>query len=111
MKPSAKSPEAAYRQPHNPVADQTWMEHGSCAEPNIDPAIFYPNPRAATTAMSKAEAIAIAVCVECPVIKSCLAFALTSEFEPYGVWGGKRQVDLQLIRKKARKEAKSLKSA
>ena len=57
----------------------------ACAEPDADPAWFYPpsggNWRAHVD-------LAVEVCNRCPVRARCLAFAIEAG-ETWGVWGGR----------------------
>lgn len=63
--------------------DRVWMEDAACLD--VDLLIFFPKRHKQGVALdtSKAESI----CEECPVQKTCLAFALAHDV-PYGVWGG-----------------------
>jgi WhiB family transcriptional regulator, redox-sensing transcriptional regulator len=42
------------------------------------------------------EARAKAICRECPVVESCLEFAVRIK-EPHGIWGGRNEVERRLL--------------
>lgn len=66
-----------------------WKEKAACR--GMDTAIFFPEQGQPNT-------LALAVCKTCPVSQECLNFAL-SNYERYGVWGGKSERKRRAIRK------------
>jgi WhiB family redox-sensing transcriptional regulator len=67
-----------------------WQKKGSCREAE-DPAIFFPSP-GDTDALRSAKAM----CNSCPVVVTCLKYALKNN-ERYGIWGGKSTRERLLI--------------
>jgi hypothetical protein len=62
-----------------PVA---WHKDARCAEPDVDPEIFYVE-RGQTSKAARA------VCAQCPVRDRCLDFALNDpDAWAWGIWGG-----------------------
>lgn len=61
------------------VPNDAWRWHALCAQ--VDPELFYPEPKRATTNQARR------VCMLCPVRSECLADALARD-ERFGVWGG-----------------------
>lgn len=59
---------------------------------------FYPSQErgAASRNNRKATANAIALCNSCPIQKGCLDYAV--RYEPLGIWGGKTEVEREVIR-------------
>jgi WhiB family redox-sensing transcriptional regulator len=60
-------------------ASVAWRRESRCL--NLDSNLFFAES-------GRLPATATAPCRECPVKAQCLAFALDSPWEPYGVWGG-----------------------
>lgn len=58
-----------------------WVRFGACAQPDVDPEIFFPSRGRDTTAEAKA------VCRECLLRRTCLEWALNSHIA-FGVVGG-----------------------
>jgi WhiB family redox-sensing transcriptional regulator len=58
----------------------TWRDHARCR--GVDPQVFHP----AEEDEAGADA-AKAICAQCPVVDSCLEFAVSMR-EKDGVWGG-----------------------
>jgi len=58
--------------------DPAWRTRGACQE--VDPETFFPAP-------SEPADTAMALCRTCPVLGSCLAWALQTG-DLHGVWGG-----------------------
>jgi len=68
-----------------PVADLwQWQLEGSCRRENPD-VFFHPEGERGPARRSR-DSAAKAVCLGCPVLKSCREHALQVR-EPYGVWG------------------------
>ncbi len=66
----------------------------SCADPAVDPELFFPS---AATAVQDTHA-AVAVCAGCPFKRPCLAYALTRAV--HGVWGGTSSATRAEIRRR-----------
>ena len=67
------------------VRNWDWQQNAACR--GLDTEQFYNPDRARGPNKRAREAAAKAVCAQCPVVQSCLNWALTAG-EPYGVWGG-----------------------
>jgi WhiB family redox-sensing transcriptional regulator len=65
--------------------DWDWQLAAACR--GLDTAAFYHPENERGPSRTGREMRAKAVCATCPVIDSCLRWALTAR-EPYGVWGG-----------------------
>jgi len=65
--------------------DWDWQLHAACR--GHDTAIFYHPERERGPSRIRRDRAAKQVCATCPVIESCLRWALSAR-EPYGVWGG-----------------------
>lgn len=61
------------------AAGQPWMNRALCAE--VDPELWFPGPGQPNTT-------AKTICARCDVRAACLAYALSLEDNPEGVWGG-----------------------
>lgn len=65
--------------------DWDWQMRAACR--GIDTANFYHPENERGASRLRREMNAKAICATCPVIQSCLRWALEAR-EPYGVWGG-----------------------
>ena len=65
--------------------DWDWRLNAACR--GIDTARFYHPDNERGSSRARREAQAKAMCVQCPVVRQCLKWALDTR-EPYGVWGG-----------------------
>jgi WhiB family redox-sensing transcriptional regulator len=65
--------------------DWDWQVRASCR--GLDTATFYHPENERGPSRVRREMRAKAVCAGCPVVESCLRWALQAR-EPYGVWGG-----------------------
>jgi len=65
--------------------DWDWQVAAACR--GTDTANFYHPENERGPSRARREMRAKAVCAHCPVIDSCLRWALAAR-EPYGVWGG-----------------------
>ncbi len=65
--------------------DWEWQIGAACR--GSDTAAFYHPENERGPSRARRETAAKAVCAQCPVIQSCLQWALAAR-EPYGVWGG-----------------------
>jgi WhiB family transcriptional regulator, redox-sensing transcriptional regulator len=74
-----------YDLPHVLVQNWDWQQNAACK--GTDTEQFYNPDRARGPNKRAREAAAKAICRGCPVLQSCLNWALTYG-EPYGVWGG-----------------------
>ncbi|MER7734144.1 WhiB family transcriptional regulator [Streptomyces erythrochromogenes] len=68
---------------------RTWEDSAACREIGLD--TFHPEGRG--TALAAAEREAKAVCLQCPVRRQCLTYALDREgradrYSRSGIWGG-----------------------
>jgi WhiB family redox-sensing transcriptional regulator len=73
-----------------------WMEQGNCR--NFAPAVFFPADGAGVDRARK-------VCATCPVVKTCLEYALVEHID-HGVWGGCSERERRRIAKRRRVAAK-----
>lgn len=64
----------------NPLAPFSEDPNRACAQPWVDPELFFPDAGNSATA-------AKAICSACPVREPCLAYAM-SITDLHGVWGG-----------------------
>lgn len=62
-----------------------WQLHAACR--GTDTSVFYHPENERGPARQRREQQAKQICGLCPVVASCLDWALTMR-EPYGVWGG-----------------------
>ncbi|MDF2805444.1 MAG: WhiB family transcriptional regulator [Cellulosimicrobium sp.] len=76
--------QAVGRKPYDP---QDWAAAGSCRRDDVDPELFF-HPEGETGKARQDRVVAAkAVCADCPVLATCLEYAL-ARGEQYGVWGG-----------------------
>lgn len=61
-----------------------WREDALCLERDLSE--FVPETKAPRSTRN--------VCSECPVRAECLEFALSSPWEPYGIWAGMNRREL-----------------
>jgi WhiB family redox-sensing transcriptional regulator len=80
--------------------ESAWIERARCI--GEDPELFFP-VGSSLPAMEQAER-AKAVCRECPVIETCLAWALDT-CQDAGVWGGLDEEERREIRRARRRAA------
>lgn len=73
-----------------------WMAQGNCR--NFAPAVFFPADGAGVDRARK-------VCATCPVVKTCLEYALAEHID-HGVWGGCSERERRRIAKRRRVAAK-----
>lgn len=66
------------------VTDLGWRKDALCQE--REPEEF--------VAETRAKKVAQRVCAHCPVASQCLETALTSPWEPYGIWAGLSRKEL-----------------
>lgn len=87
------------RTSYAPSADQpvnrNWRMEGECKE---DPELFFPNGATGLALLQIAEAKG--VCRRCPVMETCLQWALESGQE-YGVWGGTDEDERRRMKRRA----------
>ncbi|MBS9532607.1 WhiB family transcriptional regulator [Mycobacterium sp. M1] len=72
--------------------DQSWREQALCAQ--TDPEAFFPN-------QGGSPRLAKQICMQCPVRRECLKFALDNN-ERFGVWGGYSERERRALRPSAR---------
>jgi WhiB family redox-sensing transcriptional regulator len=65
------------------IAARYWREFAACR--TLDPDLFFPISSLGKSLEQVTRAKA--VCVQCPVRRECLAFALRTH-QTYGIWGG-----------------------
>lgn len=70
------------------VLREDWRLNARCVDE--DPADFFPD-------RGRLPKSCVEPCRECPVRQECLQAALDSPWEPFGVWGGLTQGELQPI--------------
>lgn len=73
------------------VADLAWQDQALCAQ--TDPDTFFPNVGESTREAKK-------VCMNCPVRRECLKYALENH-ERFGVWGGMSENERHRLKKRA----------
>jgi WhiB family transcriptional regulator, redox-sensing transcriptional regulator len=80
-----------------PVTEEwDWQMRGACR--GMRSSLFFCPERERGRARAEREALAKAVCRECPVLQQCRVHALAVR-EPYGVWGGLSPADrAELVR-------------
>lgn len=74
--------------------DWDWQQQAACR--GIDTSSFYHPENERGPSRLRREMRAKAICATCPVIESCLRWALAAR-EPYGVWGGTSAEDREQI--------------
>lgn len=67
-----------------------WHNHGLCRK---NPDLFFPEAKE-----KKKASEAIAICLQCPVLRLCRAQALEQR-ERYGIWGGTTERERERIRR------------
>jgi WhiB family redox-sensing transcriptional regulator len=81
--------------PHDPDSVTAWMAEGNCRL--HPPATFFPSDGVGVDRARK-------ICRDCPVIATCLEFALDERID-HGVWGGCSERERRRILKRRRTEA------
>ena len=69
--------------PHEEISD--WQMRAACR--GVDTSLFYSPDGERGRARAERERRAKEMCLRCPVVAACRAYALAVE-EPYGTWGG-----------------------
>lgn len=90
-------PTAIEHVPHDPDSATAWMADGNCRL--HPPAMFFPSDGVGVDRARK-------ICATCPVIETCLEFALEERIE-HGVWGGCSERERRRILKRRRSEVSS----
>lgn len=80
---------------HDPINDDTWMDHALCQD--VDPGVFFPE-RGQPTAPAKR------ICAACPVRAECLSYAV-DRYMTHGIWGGTSERERRQIRADRRRAA------
>ena len=83
--------------PHDPDSETAWMAEGNCRL--HPPATFFPSDGVGVDRARK-------ICRDCPVMSSCLEYALDARID-HGVWGGCSERERRRILKRRRDEAVS----
>lgn len=78
--------------PHDPDSATAWMAEGNCRL--HPPATFFPSDGVGVDRARK-------ICASCPVIGTCLEFALDERID-HGVWGGCSERERRRILKRRR---------
>jgi WhiB family redox-sensing transcriptional regulator len=73
-----------------------WRHRSACA--SEDPELFFPIGESGPALPQIQEAKA--VCRRCPVLQSCLEWALTTN-QPHGVWGGLSESEREQLLRRA----------
>jgi WhiB family redox-sensing transcriptional regulator len=81
--------------PHDPDSPTAWMADGNCRL--HPPATFFPSDGVGVDRARK-------ICKDCPVIATCLEFALEERID-HGVWGGCSERERRRILKRRRDAA------
>jgi WhiB family transcriptional regulator, redox-sensing transcriptional regulator len=81
--------------PVDPDSVTAWMADGNCR--NYPPAAFFPSDGVGVDRARK-------ICATCPVIDTCLGYALEQRIE-HGVWGGCSERERRRILKRRRQDA------
>lgn len=76
-----------------------WWESGACR--GADPVLFFPPDQDGPRRKADRENAAIALCVGCPVRRTCLEHALAVP-ERFGVWGGTTELERRKYRRRMR---------
>jgi WhiB family redox-sensing transcriptional regulator len=76
--------------------DPDWQDLGACADTD-DPDAWFPAP----TATAEEIAVPLAICLACPVRRSCLAAGLLGR--EYGIWGGTTEDERRALLRASRK--------
>jgi WhiB family transcriptional regulator, redox-sensing transcriptional regulator len=81
--------------PHDPDSATAWMADGNCRL--HPPATFFPSDGVGVDRARK-------ICKDCPVVNTCLEFALDERID-HGVWGGCSERERRRILKRRRVDA------
>lgn len=83
-------------QPHAWTSPElgSWAAKAACADPSIDPEIFFPASRTPIATLRARQ-----ICSTCPVVQQCGRWAIATKVE--GVWGGLTETDRNNIRDRA----------
>jgi WhiB family redox-sensing transcriptional regulator len=75
--------------------DDAWQARAACRGPQA--VVFFP-PSTFERKEQKLEreSRAKSICRECPVVESCLEFAVSIK-EPHGIWGGRNETERRLL--------------
>ena len=71
------------------LIDDDGIPLAACIDDHIDPEIFFDH---------LLELTAVSVCVECPIMRTCRAYALKNQIE-HGVWGGLTETQRRAIKR------------
>jgi WhiB family redox-sensing transcriptional regulator len=75
--------------------DEIWQRNAACRGP--ESVVFYPPTSNETRHQRETrEARAKAICSKCPVLTSCLEYALDI-MEPHGIWGGLTEQERRVL--------------
>lgn len=93
--PDTERPGELGTAPHDPDSPTVWMADGNCRL--HPPATFFPSDGAGVDRARK-------ICKNCPVVGTCLEFALEERID-HGVWGGCSERERRRILKRRRSES------
>jgi WhiB family redox-sensing transcriptional regulator len=82
--------------PFRQISDQVWREEAACRRADTD--WFFPS---GVSGRPLDHSQALALCRTCPVVEPCLEHALSWP-EYQGVWGGKREEERDVLRRRRR---------
>jgi len=94
VSPLSERPDELGTAPHDPDSLTLWMADGNCRL--HPPTTFFPSDGAGVDRARK-------ICKDCPVIGTCLEFALEERID-HGVWGGCSERERRRILKRRRDE-------
>lgn len=87
-----------------------WRDDAACADPFIDPDLFFPVGAPKDDYVSEARLLqeeeAKQICRSCPVVEKCLTMALNGGLNTsYGVWGGLTDRERRNLKRRQRERA------
>lgn len=77
-----------------------WTGRAACRTSAVDPELFFPVSDSGPAVRQVTAAKRI--CMACPVLGNCLAWAVSAG-EPAGIWGGTTPQERQVLRAQARR--------
>lgn len=87
------------------TTDSSWQDSSLCRE--VDPETFFAPDGERPQDKMEREALAIAVCKQCPVTSECLAFAVRTQMAD-GVWGGLGTEDVEKLWRAEQRQARAM---
>jgi WhiB family transcriptional regulator, redox-sensing transcriptional regulator len=83
--------------PPAPPGPTGWQQHAACRDE--DPDLFLPPEEEHGRYAAFRETLAKRICLRCPVLGECTAYALAAD-ERYGVWGGLTPAERDRLRRR-----------